>query len=91
MAKKRKRLFRKVSKREHADIVNARRLGTERHLRMTIEDWRLKKRQEWRAVKHAVSLFDFGSAYTPAGNDLYEIQKAVKRISESMDADWICW
>lgn len=64
---------------------------TENHLGMTIEDWRLKKRQQWRAVMNALSLFNFGSAYTPTGNDLYELQKSADRINEAMAEDWVCW
>lgn len=65
--------------------------STENHLRMSIEDWRLKKRQEWWAVVHALELFSYGSAYTPTGNDLYEMEKAANRIKESMADDWVCW
>lgn len=64
---------------------------TENHLGMTIEDWRLKKRQQWRAVMHALDAFNWGCAYTPAGNDLCELQKSADRIKEAMADDWVCW
>ncbi len=67
------------------------RLATERHLGMTIEDWRVKKRQEWRAVMDAIRRFDFGSAYTPVGHDLFDVHRAVNRINDTLDVDWVCW
>ena len=67
------------------------RVLTERHLGMPIADWRLKKRQEWRVVMNALSVFDYGCAYTPAGNDLYELQRSANRIAEALDSDWVCW
>lgn len=63
----------------------------EKHLGMPMADWRTKKRQEWRAVMNALRLFEFGAAYTPAGNDWYVLQKAADRVKESMEDDWICW
>ena len=80
----------KLTKHDVAEIAG-RRASTVKHLRMSIEDWRQKKRQEWGSVVRAVELFNFGCAYTPAGNDLYEIQKAMGRISEAMDEEWVCW
>lgn len=72
-------------------LVHEARLRTESHLRMTIEDWRIKKRQEWRTVMSALQLFSYGSAYTPASHDLYVLQHAADRIRETMEEDWVCW
>lgn len=96
MAKKKKpnvkRLhWMKPTKKETRMQIVSKRLSTERHLRMSIEDWRAKKRQEWRQVLNALDLFTYGCAYTPAGNDLYEMQKAADRVKESMEEDWVCW
>jgi hypothetical protein len=74
-----------------AAVAKRKRLQTEAHLGMPIAEWRLKKRQQWRAVMNAMSLFTYGCAYTPAGNDLYEMQKAADRINDAMQADWVCW
>ncbi len=74
-----------------ARIAKRKRLSTEAHLRMPIAEWRAKKRTEWKHLMAALSLFTYGSAYTPAGNDLFEIQKAADRISESMKDEWVCW
>lgn len=83
--------WRKLTRAEQREDRDERRMFTERHLRMTIEDWRLKKRQEWRAVMSALELFTFGSAYTPTGNDLYELQRSADRIARAMKDDWVCW
>jgi hypothetical protein len=90
MTKKTRSIALKMTK---ADLqkISEKRTRTERHLRMSIEDWRAKKRQEWRTVMSALDLFAYGSAYTPAGNDLYELQKAADRIREAMVEDWVCW
>jgi hypothetical protein len=40
---------------------------------------------------NALDLFTYGSAYTPVGHDLYEMQKAADRIKEAMAEDWVCW
>lgn len=81
--------------REAAKVLRGRRshkkLLTENHLGMSIEDWRLKKRQQWHVVMNALNLFTYGSAYTPTGNDLYELQKSADRIKEAMEEDWVCW
>lgn len=67
------------------------RLSTEAHLQMSVEDWRTRKRQQWRVILNAVDLFTYGSAYTPVGADLYEMTKAMNRISVEMEDDWVCW
>lgn len=72
-------------------LIAQKRLSVESHLRMPIAEWRLKKRQEWRSVMSALSVFNYGSAYTPTGNDLFELQRAAERIKEAMAEDWVCW
>jgi hypothetical protein len=85
------RKWRKPTKKELEQIRDQKRLTTEAHLGMPIADWRLKKRQQWRVVLNALRLFEFGAAYAPVGNDLYEMRKAADRIMESMEQDWVCW
>ena len=72
-----------------ASSIRERRRSTEAHLRMSLEDWRAYKRAQWKAVMHALEAFNYGSAYTPAGNDQYELHKAAQRISDAMEADWL--
>lgn len=71
--------------------VAEKRLSTEAQLGMTIEEWRLKKRQEWRAVVTAIEKFTYGCAYTPTGNDFYELTRTSERITETLKDDWVCW
>lgn len=86
-----KKVSRRPSKHETQRALSRSRVLTEAHLRMPIAEWRLKKRQQWRAVMHAIDLFAYGSAYTPTGNDFYELQKSADRIKEAMADDWVCW
>jgi len=85
------------SRREELIAANAareiaeKRLRTERHLGMTIADWRLKKRQEWKAVMSALDRYGFGAAYTPGGNDFYELQRSAARVADALQDDWVCW
>jgi 3-polyprenyl-4-hydroxybenzoate decarboxylase len=79
------------ARRSHQRQIAQKRLMTERHLQMPFEEWRTKKRQQWRALMNALDLFTYGSAYTPVGHDLYEMQKAADRIKEAMAEDWVCW
>ena len=81
----------KASRRQLEGIRDRKRLLTEAHLQMSIADWRLKKRQQWQAVMNALDLFGYGSAYTPTGNDFYELQKSADRIATAMKRDWVCW
>jgi hypothetical protein len=80
-----------LSRKARQSVIASKRLLTETHLRMPIAEWRLKKRQEWRVVMNALALFTYGCGYTPAGNDLYELQRAADRINAALDADWVCW
>lgn len=84
-------LCRTPTLRELKGRSSRKRLLTEAHLQMPIEEWRLKKRQQWRALMNALDLFTYGSAYTPVGHDLYEMQKAADRIKDAMAEDWVCW
>lgn len=63
------------------------------HLRVdTPEEWRGLKRMEWREVTQALERFQYGSAYVPSYGVLYEIQKLVMQMTQSMEAeDWIAW
>ena len=62
-----------------------------KHLGGTANDWRQKKRQEWKLVVNAVQTFEYGCAYTPTHADLYELQKLARRISEDLEDEWIAW
>lgn len=70
---------------------NERRRVVEAHLGMPWAEWQTKKRQEWRAVMSALCQFEWGSAYTPAGGDLYAIHRAANRIKDAMAKDWVSW
>lgn len=83
--------LKKPTQKELQRGIARKRLQTEAHLGMPIAEWRLKKRQQWRTVMNAINLFAYGSAYTPTGNDFYELQKSADRIKESMSDDWVCW
>lgn len=83
--------WKKPTKRQLEQQIARKRLQTEAHLGMPIAEWRLKKRQEFGAIMRALQLFQFGAAYTPAGNDLYEMAKSADRIKEALEDDWICW
>ena len=77
-----------TKKREPQSIRRAR---LEKHLQMPWAEWQTKKRQEWKNVNRALQLFEFGAAFTPAGEDLYEMRKAAARIAEAMAEDWVSW
>lgn len=64
---------------------------TEKNIGMAIEDWRAKKRQEWKEVVRALDRFRFGCAYTPISDEVYHMDRAVARANEAMSEDWICW
>jgi len=61
------------------------------HLKCTAAEWRQQKRQEWKAVVDAVSVFEHGAAYTPTGTDVHWIRRAVDRVWENLQGDWIAW
>ena len=63
------------------------------HLRCDTQDeWRALKRTEWREVVQAVERYNYGSAYTPAYGALYEMQRAMRQVTEAIEApDWIAW
>ena len=85
-----KRIIRKqVETKAEVSKIAAKRLRIELHLGMTLEDWRSKKRGEWKSVMHALDRFGFGCAYTPASNDLHELQRSAQRIADAMDSDWL--
>ena len=64
---------------------------TERHLGMPWDQWRQKKRQEWKDILNAIDRFNVGCAYTPAHRELYEVQRIMRRITEDMAHDWVSW
>lgn len=55
----------------------------------TVGEWRALKRTEWAVVERAFEKFLWGAAYVPAGDDLYQMQRAVDRMSKAMAEDWI--
>jgi hypothetical protein len=55
----------------------------------TPQEWRECKRSEWSVVVRALDKFTWGSAYVPAGDDLYQVQRAVARITEAMNENWV--
>jgi hypothetical protein len=57
----------------------------------TAHEWRQMKRQEWKAVLDALSRFEVGSAYTPAGADLYYLRREADRIWDNLQGEWIAW
>lgn len=63
------------------------------HLRVdTPEEWRGLKRKEWREVTQALERYHWGSAYCPAGDALYHLQRLAMQITAAMEAeDWIAW
>lgn len=61
------------------------------HLGCSEDVWRQKKRQQWNDVVRAVNAFEYGSAYTPAGNDLFELQRRLRSIADALEGDWVAW
>lgn len=62
------------------------------HLQSAPDEWRAKKRQEWREVMFALDRFAYGSAYVPAQAPLYELARLAHQIKEAVDADgWVAW
>ena len=55
----------------------------------TPEEWRASKRGEWQLVVRALDKFEWGSAYVPVGDDLFQVQRAVCRITEALSEDWV--
>jgi hypothetical protein len=53
-----------MAKRTPPKSIHAIRANTEKHLGMSVGDWRVKERQEWRAVVNAIKAFNFGELYT---------------------------
>ena len=58
----------------------------------TPEEWRGLKRMQWRQVTQALERFQYGSAYVPACNVLYDVQRLAQQVTEAIEADdWIAW
>ena len=74
-----------------APRISEKQADLERHLGMPFADWRQKKRMEWRDVLTAFDKFGWGVAYVPVGTDYYEIERALNRIAENMQSDWVSW
>lgn len=85
----------KKGKRKHNAVEKAR--ATKRpvfpaHIGGTPEEWRNKKRQEWREVMFALDRFNYGSAYVPAQAEFWRLQREAHRIAEAINAQgWNCW
>ena len=62
-----------------------------KHLGATADEWRQKKRQEWKRLMHALDEYQHGAAYTPNGDDLHALQRCARRIEEDLEGDWIAW
>jgi hypothetical protein len=56
----------------------------------TLEEWRVKKRLEARAIVRACELYQWGSAYTPrgAGDVSYQIHRLAERLMDELEGDW---
>lgn len=61
------------------------------HLSSTPQEWRNLKRTEWKEVMQAISRYQHGCAYAPAGNALYHLGKLAQQIDEALEGDWIVW
>ena len=61
------------------------------HLGTTPEEWRNKKRTEWREVMQAIERYEYGSAYTPANSALYHLHKLAYQISDALEPTWEVW
>jgi hypothetical protein len=62
------------------------------HLQTTPQEWRALKRQEWRDTMHALGIYEYGCAYTPASRQLWQLRKLVTQISEELERDdWVAW
>lgn len=61
------------------------------HLNSTPDEWRQKKRQEWKLVMNALKDFEWGAGFTPANTDFYHIQRLVRRVEEDLQGEWIAW
>lgn len=83
--------MKKTAKRPTRQPRDARRQSTERHLEMPWPEWQVKKRQQWRAVMSALKAFEYGAAYTPGGNDLYQMRILADRVEDALRADWVSW
>ena len=61
------------------------------HLHSTPDEWRQKKRQEWKLVMNALQDFEWGAGYVPVTADLYQLSRLARRIAEDLEGDWIAW
>jgi hypothetical protein len=61
------------------------------HLRTTPKVWRQLKRQQWKLVLNALDDFHNGSAFTPVGHDLYDLQRLAERIRQDLRGPWVNW
>ena len=62
-----------------------------KHLGSTPDEWRRKKRQEWKLVMNALQDFEWGAGYVPVTADLYQLSHLSRRIAEDLEGDWIAW
>ena len=74
-----------------ARAIRAHRRELARDLVLSTTDFQARKRAEWQAVMTALETFTVGSAYTPAGRDLVELQRLAEEIGEAMGEDWVGW
>lgn len=61
------------------------------HLDSTPEEWRQKKRQEWKLLVNALRDFEWGAGFTPVGADLHQLQRLVLRMEEDLQGEWVAW
>ena len=74
-----------------ARAIRAHRRQLERDLVPSFAEWQAKKLAEWEAVMTALESFTIGSAYTPAGRDLVDLQRLAEEIDDAMGGVWVGW
>lgn len=58
------------------------------HIPGTARKWRLRKRQEWRAVQEALHAYMMGCVYTPEYRKFDSLREKAKEIEQSLRGDW---
>jgi hypothetical protein len=58
------------------------------HIPGTVEQWRRRKRREWRAVVKAIQPFTHGCVYTPALAPFDELRRNRDAITSLLQGNW---
>ena len=61
------------------------------HLASTPAEWRAIKLSEWLEVTQALDRYRYGSSFTPAQAQLYNLGRLSRQITEALLGEWVAW